>query len=1032
VIWRFGEFELDDERFALRQDGREVELRRRVFDVLRYLVAHRNRLVSKEELLENVWPDEVIQEAVVAQNIAILRRVLGDTRKAAGMIQTVHGRGYRFVADVTAVESQPLGSGESAASVAQPFVGREQLMVELRALLRGALGGRGRLVVLTGEPGIGKTRTAEEIAREARALGMRVLQARCHEGEGSPPYWPWRQIVRAAIEDERRAGSVGGRGTAEGVRLLALLGGATSEPPRPRDPRDGGETRFRLFDDVTRLLARLAQRQPLLIVLDDVHWADEATLLLLRYLAQEVRALPLLVMCTTRELDARLDGATGGLLSSVLGGTYAQRLHLGGLQAEATQELVSAGLGHALPARTLRELHALTEGNPFFVHEILQLLARDASATGSATHPDIPLPPRVREVIGLRLQALSAEGRRVLAAASVIGRELGLAVLEQVVELPRAQLLELLERAVAARILRSLEPRADDGADLPPGRYEFAHALIRESLYDSLSEPERARLHDRVGRALEVLYGVDAEAHLDELAHHYYRAASAGEVERAVDACERAAERARTLLAFEQAVTHYRHALDALTLRLPIDEQRRFALKLGLGTAQFRAGQDGNPALLGAADIARRLGRPKLLAEVVLAMSGWPRVGRFGRTVNAHLLPLLTEALAAPLDDAPVLRARMLAARAVECPDGTSLAERLERSNQALELARAVGDDEARHDALLARVRALQAPEDTSARLQAADELLAVSERLGSKERIFTAREQRAQALVALCDIAGADEEIAACAVLADELRLRRCQLQMTRFRLERAFGDGHFEEIRALSEQAVTQRGDPQLNAPAQLVLFVWVTFARAYTGNDAWFERQEQGLIVAAHRADSMRAHVAGLYALLGRKEQARAMYTPLLRADVLDGEHHDNWLMNLALIAEAAAICEDAEAARQLYPRLLPHRALNVSHYEWQIYFGSLEHFLGLLAELLGEQAAMREHFETALAMNAKIGDRPAVARTSLAYGRALLRAGGSQAGLRTANKRATTLLRDAVALASEIGMRPVLREARALLS
>jgi tetratricopeptide (TPR) repeat protein len=139
-----------------------------------------------------------------------------------------------------------------------------------------------------------------------------------------------------------------------------------------------------------------------------------------------------------------------------------------------------------------------------------------------------------------------------------------------------------------------------------------------------------------------------------------------------------------------------------------------------------------------------------------------------------------------------------------------------------------------------------------------------------------------------------------------------------------------------------------------------------------------------------------------------------------------------MNLALVAEAAAICEDVEAARLLYPRLLPHRALNVSHYEWQIYFGSLEHFLGLLADLLGDQTAAREHFEAALEVNTKIGDRPAVARTSLAYGRALLRASGAQPGARAANKRATALLREAIALASEIGMRPLLREARSLLS
>jgi tetratricopeptide (TPR) repeat protein len=222
-------------------------------------------------------------------------------------------------------------------------------------------------------------------------------------------------------------------------------------------------------------------------------------------------------------------------------------------------------------------------------------------------------------------------------------------------------------------------------------------------------------------------------------------------------------------------------------------------------------------------------------------------------------------------------------------------------------------------------------------------------------------------------------------------------------------------------------------MSPQAQVILYTWVTFARAYRGNDAWFAREEAGFAALAPRADSMRAHVGFLYALFDRKAEARGCYTPLLRTELLDGEHHDNWLMNFALVAEAASTCGDVEAARMLYPRLLPHRGLNVSHYEWLIYFGSCEHFLGLLAEQLGQSAAAREHFEVALEYNTKLGDRPAQARTLVAYARALSRS-GADAGVTAgaARERAGELLRVATALAAELGMRAVLREARALSS
>jgi DNA-binding winged helix-turn-helix (wHTH) protein/tetratricopeptide (TPR) repeat protein len=998
-VLKFDAFELDEERFELRHDGQVIELRRKVFDVLCYLVTHSDRLVTKEELLEAVWPREAIHEAVVAQNIAILRKVFGDKRDSAKVIQTVHGRGYRFVASVTRPEQK------SARAASQPFIGRESILAGLEASLDDALGGRGHIVVISGEPGIGKTSTVDRLGARALERGMRVLAGRCYEGEGAPAYWPWTQILRAAA------------GQGDRVPVLAALSSAEKESGALRsEPLDSAEARFRLFQGVAEFLARVARAQPLLLVIDDLHWADDATLHLLRFLTRELRTLPVLVAATTRDV-AHPQTAAELVLSALIGAPHVRRVYLGGLSQAETQQLVAATLPGALSASTLQEVYALTEGNPFFVSEVTRLLADDAGTLEVEQRLGAELPRRVREVIALRMQGLDSETRRVLSIASVIGREFNLAVLAQVAELPRAELLALLERASAARVAREVAA-GDDHA--PPGQYRFVHALIRETLYGALTEPQRVRYHAQVGRALEAQLGVDAEAHASELAQHFYRAASSEGVERAVFYCRRAAEQALELLAFEQAVHYYRRALDALSAQLPVDELLRFSLKLALGSALFRAGEDGNPSLLGAAEIARRLGRPDLIGAVVLAMCGWPRFGKSGRTANLELMPLLREALAVPLAD-DALRVRLLCVHALNDRE-VPFDERVERTRDALAQARALGNDEVLHDALLPRILLLQTPEATEERLSLATELCEVAERLGSKERMFAAYELRVQPLLALGDLGTADREIARCEMLASELRLPRCALSVLRFQLERALGDGRLDEIRALTREAVRVHGQAENSPGYQVSMFMWRTHERVLRGDRPWFERHVDDLASRVDRSMLLRGHVAYMCAAFGRLEQARACYQPLLDPRFLDSARDEDWLMGLVHTADAAGVCRDAEAARSLYPRLLPHAALNVTHFGWLIYFGSCAHWLGVLAALIGEADGARAHFEAALDMNTRMGARPAQHRTEFEYAKLLMA---------TEPPRARELLRSARSGAERIGMLGLSAEANALL-
>jgi DNA-binding winged helix-turn-helix (wHTH) protein len=297
MIHAFGVFELDDSLFELRHEGRMVKLPPKTFDLLLYLVRHRDRVVSKTELLDKLWPGEHVTEAVLPTNVSAARTALGDARGRSGMIQTVHGRGYRFVASV----EERLASGETPPDVAEIrlFVGRDDVMGELTAQLGDCFAGRGRVALLVGEPGIGKTCTAFELVGEARRRGALVLEGHATEGEGAPAFWPWMQGLRGlmgAVGPERIAATLGS-GASELARLLPELRKWLPDLAEP-DPLESAQARFRFFDAVTTALQTASRERPLVVFLDDLHWADEPTLLLFQFLAREVRnARVLLLSC---------------------------------------------------------------------------------------------------------------------------------------------------------------------------------------------------------------------------------------------------------------------------------------------------------------------------------------------------------------------------------------------------------------------------------------------------------------------------------------------------------------------------------------------------------------------------------------------------------------------------------------------------------------------------------------------------------------------------------------------------------------
>jgi len=469
------------------------------------------------------------------------------------------------------------------------FVGRNQEMGELKAALEDALSGRGRLVTLVGEPGIGKTRTAQELATYAGLRHAQVLWGRCYEGEGAPPYWPWVQAIRSYVRD-RDAEELRSEMGAGAADIAGIVSDVSEKLPGLAAPPElePEQARFRLFDSMTAFLKSASQRQPLVLVLDDLHWADHPSLLLLEFVARELAGSRLLVIGTYRDVELSRRHPLSLTLGELNRERLFQRVLLRGLAQEDVGRFIELVSGIAPPQGMVEAVHRQTEGNPLFVTEVVRLLVQEGELTpekvGRRDSWSVRIPEGVREVIGRRLDRLSERCNETLTIASVIGREFTLEHLRPLIEdITEDRLLEVLEEALAARVIEEL-PRT-------VGRYQFTHALIQETLAEELSTTRKVRLHARIAETLEEVYGEEAEGHAAELAFHFAEAQTVLGSDRLVRYSLLAGDRDLAAFAWEQAQSHFRRALTAkgvaLTGSEPAADGEAAALLFGQGRAML-------------------------------------------------------------------------------------------------------------------------------------------------------------------------------------------------------------------------------------------------------------------------------------------------------------------------------------------------------------------------------------------------------------------------------------------------------------
>jgi DNA-binding winged helix-turn-helix (wHTH) protein/tetratricopeptide (TPR) repeat protein len=1022
----FEEFELNERLYQLRRSGTLVPLPPKAFDLLAYLLRHRDRVVPKAELLARVWPAEVVTSSSLTSCVNTLRDCLGGDVGSRRLIETVRGRGYRFSGRVEPSRlamNEPTPEQVANAPRRPIFVGREDELRRMTAILEQVLEGHGQAILITGDAGIGKTRLVEEFCARARAAGASVAVGAAREEEGVPAFWPWVESLRGVMDDldDLKLRRMLGLGAAELAELVPTIAARLPDVPPAQAP--GAEhARVRLFDSVSRFLAAAAARRPLVLALEDLHLADRSSLLLLQFLARHVGAAPLVVVATYRDSEVAPDDLVVSVASTLRRDATCTRLSLRGLGPTDVRDLMQARVRDRVPDALVEAVVRTTEGNPLYVIEMHDHLLEEAAdrgldGSGSARTVDLAtvgVPEGIRHIISRRLARLSAGSIETIRLGAVLGHEFSFDVLARVSRSSRERLVEQLDEAVAAGVLIARPP--------PARRYAFSHALIRETLYQALPSLTRVRLHRRVGRTLAHFYG-DDDAHAAEVAHHLLEATPLGGVASAVAYATRAGRCSAAALAYEDAETHYGRALAAVaTVRNP-PQAERGRLLVALAEAQSRSGRTGagHEAFREAAAVARASGDVELLVQATLGLGG--RHLRLFGSVDREAIATLEDTVAVVSEGPPALRAALLARLAMALRhDPASLERRCALAAEAVCLARQVNAPALVASVLDDVLWGLWRPANLDERRAISAELVALSRAAGDSELELRAHGWCIVTLLEAGDLAGVDAAIREHALLGERLRLHPYRWDVLHYRAMRALMAGRFADAERLADEGYAGREyRPPYNA--DLVYGTQIGLIRVMQGRPADVIPMVERLL--DRHPSSWRAALAWIYVHTGDLVAARRELDGLAARQFTDLPEDSVWLTSVAFLSVVCHALRDDRCAALLAARLRPYldRMVVVSEYGLAC-LGSVRHYAALLADARGRADEACQLFERALAVHVEHGALPQVAMTCAAYAQCLL-----ERGDRADRPHARRLLAESAALADRLGMAQLVSQARA---
>lgn len=908
-----------------------------------------------------------------------------------------------------------------------PFVGRRRELAHISTRLSAAVRGQGGIVLLAGEPGTGKTRLAEQAASAAGRMGLAVAWGRSYDMEGSPAFWPWRQAVRSLAEGENVRSILSQGGLAADLVAMAvpeLAGGARRRTVRQLPLLTGltEGSRFPLFDSLGLLLRGLARRRPALLVLEDIHWADRASLLLLEFLAPQLRDVAIVILAIYRDTDLTPHHPLTHTLASIARHPGNERIQLRGLGLEESLEFVAGVAGTAAPHDFGQVLHRVTEGNPFFMTEILRLAQSEPGRQQSEAWR-LRIPQTITEAITDRFRRLSETCLSTLRLAAVFGNEFSSAAVERAGGGEGEALLEVLAEAEAARVIISGEQ---------PGLFRFAHVLMRDTLYNQVRVSARARLHRSAGEALEAVSVLDPETRLPELAHHFFQALPAGAAAKAVQYARRAGENALARFAYEEAAAHYAMALRAAQeMAGPSNEAEVCALLLGLGEAQQRAGEGeaAKKTFLRAAELARglmaRSGGERGVRELALAALGYGTVTIGVGETDPVLIALLEEALSAVDVDDSILRARLVSRLgwALYFSEHRERAESLARD--AVIIARDSGSPETLALTLYLGHLTLWGPENSEERLAMSAEIIRLGQETRNQELELLGRHARIADQLELGNLTDVDRELARHRSLAGELRQPFHQWNAAMWVAMGALLEGRLDEAERLIAEAL--RVGREAGSPNALMYYGAQMFVlRREQGRLAEMLPTVQSIVAGFPALPVWRCALASIFADLAQEEDVRREFE-LLAADGFNSLPRDAlWLPALSLLSDVCAYLGDGKRAAALYHLLLPFATRNIVVGNSIVVFGPASHYLGRLAAVRGQRQEAGRHFENAMAMAERLNARSALARSQYCY--AELLADSPDAGDR---ERARELASAALAAASDLGIESLRPKVGALL-
>jgi len=899
-----------------------------------------------------------------------------------------------------------------------PPIGRREELRLLTDASRDSAAGNGRFYMVAGEPGIGKTRLAQEFCREAKSNGHAIAWSRCWEGQGSPPYWPWIQLIRECLNFNDSAQRLLESGSTHLRNLVPEFDkrGAASAPinlvPTPPPGERTPSERFRLFESLADFFRRISATVPLVMVVEDIHAADADSLRALLFVARELQHSRILMIATFRDVEARLSAANAEIFGALA--REGHRIDLPRLSESEVGELIAAHKTATGVPDLAHVLFRATEGNPLFLEEVLRLLKTERMRDPvERIRQGTAIPDGIRDIVRTRMGQLSDGTKNVLAVAAVIGRDFDATLLTRVSQFEPGKIFEHLDEAVAYGLIRETAEA--------PARYQFTQTMVADTIAAELSKSRLLELHRQVADHLEQLHHADPASVLTKIAHHYMKAVPLASAAKAIDYSVRAARRALNLFAYEEAERLATLAVEASPLDESTNVDRACEALLVLAEAQSKADkiEAGRKSFMDTARLARKLGRSDLLARIALEMDSLITAG----AVDRELVSLLEESLAA-FDDRPTVTRAMLLAKLAASLYWSESGERIASlCEQAVALARRLDDVGALIFALWRQHYALWTPENLEQRLAIANEMIGLAGRLHHPEWTRRAHEMRIADLLELGDFQSAEAEVLIYEkVYADLGQNGSVQI----ISAMRALLRGELAEAERQAEEAMNiglRRQQPRAltSYAAQL------TMIRFEQGRLKEMESLLGSYIVQFPQLDVARCALILASIESENQEQARTQFEYFARDDFAHLRRDWNWLATVTVAAQVSVYLGDTARAESLYRYMLPFARRNVMLGWYEICYGSASRTLGLLTTLLGRYDEAEKHFESALALNRRFDARTWVARTQASYAEMLLaRVGPGDV------ERAFELARSAMETAKALELRSLERDLTSCLA